>query len=100
MFISNAYASDAAIAVVRFGGLWLPALVVFLILFFFLIRPKQKKINAQIQKIHEAKRGDEVLMTCGIYGKIKKMPTNDTIILEIAKGVEIKMKKCKIAEVL
>lgn len=107
MFISNAFAQDTAPAAIGllqkiaiFGGLWLPALVVFLILFFFIILPKRKELNKKLSKIRVAQRGDQIITTSGIYGKIKKMPTDDTIILEIAKGVEIKMKKIKIAEVL
>jgi preprotein translocase subunit YajC len=83
-----------------FGGLWLPTFVVFLILFFFLIIPNKKKLNKKLDKIRNIKRGDEVITTSGIYGKIKKMPDDRTVILEIAKDVDIKIKKIKIAEVL
>jgi preprotein translocase subunit YajC len=103
MFISDAFAGESTPAIVsflRFGGLWLPVLVVFLILFFFIIVPKQRKLNKKIEKIRSVKRGDDVVTTSGIYGKVKKMPTDDTVILEIAKGVEIKIKKIKIVEVL
>ena len=51
-------------------------------------------------KLRNMKRGDEVVTTSGIYGKIKKMPSNEIVVLEIAKGVEIKVKKIKIVEVL
>lgn len=104
MFISNAFAgetaSNAFVSFLKFGGLWLPALVVFLILFIFITLPKRKKLNARYEKLRNMKRGDEVVTTSGIYGKIKKMPSNEIVVLEIAKGVEIKVKKIKIVEVL
>lgn len=103
MFISDAFAQEGPNFIQRsiaFGGLWLPTLVLFLILFIFILRPKQKRLNQKIDKLRNLKRGDEVITSSGIYGKIIKMPTNDTVILEIAKDVEIKIKKLKIAEVL
>ncbi len=101
--ISQAFATETANNIpspLGVGGLWLPALIVFLVLFFFLIRPKQKKLNKKFTDIRNVKRGDAIITTSGIYCKIKKMPTHDTMVVEIAKGVEIKMKKIKIAEVL
>jgi len=81
-------------------ALWFFPLLVFLIIFFLLVVPKNRKLKNQYQKVRNVKRGDDVLMSCGIFGKVIKLPADDVAIIEISKGVEIKVKKIKIVEVL
>lgn len=102
MFISDAMAqtTNEAPSVIGIGSMWLPVLVVFLIFFFFIILPKNKKQNQKFEKLRTLQRGDKVITTSGIYGKVKKMPQDQIVVLEIAKDVEIRIKKIKIAEVL
>ncbi|OGG93258.1 MAG: preprotein translocase subunit YajC [Candidatus Lambdaproteobacteria bacterium RIFOXYD2_FULL_50_16] len=67
---------------------------IFLIFFFLVVRPQQKKAKAQAQMIDSLEVGDEVVTAAGIYGKIKKKyDDKDFVELEIAHNTVIKIKK-------
>ena len=69
--------------------------LIFGFLYFFMIRPQNKK-QKEIKKAREAMQtGDKVVTAGGIHGKIKEI-TDDTIILEIAPGVSIKVDKASV----
>ena len=71
---------------------FLPLLLVIAIFYFFMIRPQMKR-QKETRKFREGlKKGDKVVTTGGIYGKISEVKEN-AIILEIAKDVEIKVDK-------
>jgi preprotein translocase subunit YajC len=70
-------------------------LLMFVIMYFFMIRPQQKK-QKDIQKMREAlKVGDKVVTSGGIYGKIKDIE-DTAFLIEIADGVRIKVDKASI----
>ena len=70
-------------------------LLLFVIMYFFMIRPQQKK-QKEIQKMREAlKVGDKVVTSGGIYGKIKDIE-NTAFVIEIAECVRIKVDKASI----
>jgi preprotein translocase subunit YajC len=81
-------------------ALWIPSLVVFLLLFIFLIIPKNRKLKKHYAKLSNIKRGDKVITSSGIYGTVVKIPADDVVILEIAPNCEIRIKRIKIVEVL
>jgi preprotein translocase subunit YajC len=67
----------------------------FAIMYFFMIRPQQKK-QKEVQKMREAlKVGDRVVTSGGIYGKIKEVE-DTAFIIEIADGVRVKVDKASI----
>ncbi len=71
---------------------FLPLLLIVVIFYFFMIRPQMKR-QKETRKFREAlKKGDKVVTTGGIYGKISEVKEN-FIILEVAKEVEIKVDK-------
>ena len=75
------------------GMLMIVAMIV--IFYFFMIRPQNKK-QKEIKKAREAMQtGDKVVTAGGIHGKIKEM-AEDTIIIEIAPGVSIKVDKASV----
>ncbi|MDR2086302.1 MAG: preprotein translocase subunit YajC [Dysgonamonadaceae bacterium] len=69
--------------------------LLFVIMYFFMIRPQQKK-QKDIQKMREAlKAGDRIVTAGGIYGKIKEV--NDTnFIVEIAENIRVKVDKASV----
>ena len=72
------------------GLLMIVAMIV--IFYFFMIRPQQKK-QKEIRKAREAmKTGDRVVTAGGIHGKLKEISDN-TVMLEVAPGVQIKIDK-------
>ena len=71
---------------------FLPLLLVVVVFYFFMIRPQMKR-QKEVRKFRESlSKGDKVVTTGGIYGKIVEVKET-TIVLEIAKGVQIKVDK-------
>lgn len=71
---------------------FLPLLLIVVVFYFFMIRPQMKR-QKETRKFRESlKKGDQVVTTGGIYGKIAEVKET-TIILEIAKDVHIKVDK-------
>ena len=69
--------------------------LLFVIMYFFMIRPQQKK-QKEVQKMREAlKVGDRIVTSGGIFGKIKEIE-DTTFIVEIAEGVRVKVDKASI----
>lgn len=68
---------------------FVPLILIFLLFYFMMIRPNQKRIKAHNEMINSLKKGDEVVTHAGIFGKIVSLG-QDWVILEIANGVQIK----------
>ena len=76
-------------SLILFGG-------IALVFYFFMIRPQQKKQKEQKKFIEEIKRGDQVVTIGGIHGKVLTVE-DDTVSLEIDKGVKITIQKSSIS---
>ena len=87
MLISNAYAQAAGAAQDPTGGLMgmLPILLMFVVLWFVMIRPQMKKAKEQQKMVSELAKGDEVITQGGIAGRISKVGEN-YLSLEVAEG--------------
>lgn len=100
MFINNAFAAtQAATEMSPLGGTLVQLALILLIFYFFLIRPQQKKIREHSVMVDALKTGDKVLMSSGIYGKIKKIK-DDKLTLEIAPNVEVIVDKMTVGTVV
>ncbi|MCX7156961.1 MAG: preprotein translocase subunit YajC [Rhodocyclales bacterium] len=87
MLISNAYAQAAGAAADPMGGLMgmLPILLMFIVLWFVMIRPQMKKAKEQQKMVSELAKGDEVITQGGIAGRIAKVGEN-YLSLEVAEA--------------
>jgi preprotein translocase subunit YajC len=87
VLISNAYAQAAGAAADPSGGLMgmLPILLMFIVLWFVMIRPQMKKAKEQQKMVSELAKGDEVITQGGIAGRIAKVGEN-YMSLEVAEG--------------
>jgi preprotein translocase subunit YajC len=87
VLISNAYAQAAGAAADPTGGLMgmLPILLMFVVLWFVMIRPQMKKAKEQQKMVSELAKGDEVITQGGIAGRISKVGEN-YLSLEVADG--------------
>jgi preprotein translocase subunit YajC len=101
MFISPAYAHAATGA----GGgadmilQLMPFVLIIAVMYFLVIRPQQQRLKAHQQMVAAVKRGDVVVTSGGIVGKIVKVLENDEVMVEIAEDVRIKVVKSTIADV-
>lgn len=97
MFISNAYAASATSTndIMSF----LPLIVIFALFFFMIIRPQMKQAKEQRNMIAALQKGDEVVTSGGIVGKITKV-SEAFVSLEIAANIEINVQKHAIQSAL
>jgi preprotein translocase subunit YajC len=100
MLISPAYA-QAGGAPVGFDLISLmPLLLIFVVFYFLLIRPQQKKMKAHRDMVAALKRGDRVLTAGGIIGTVVKVEDDNTLLVDIAKDVRVRVARSTISEVL
>ena len=75
-------------------------LLVFGIMYFFLIRPQQKKLKDD-QKMRDAlRRGDQIITQGGLIGKVSKVKEGGEIEVEIAEGVKVRMTRAAVLQVV
>lgn len=93
-----AYAMAPAQGAGQGGGFFafVPLILMFVIFYFLLIRPQQKKAKEHQAMIEALKKGDKIITSGGIYGTIIKVEDND-LQIEIADNVRIKMIRSNIA---
>jgi preprotein translocase subunit YajC len=104
VFISSAFAQTAPAAAA--GGdmqssmmSMLPLVLMFVVLYFVMIRPQMKKQKEHKAMIDALAKGDEVVTTGGVLGKVSKL--GDTFVgLEVANGVEIQIQRGAVVQVL
>ena len=100
LFISPAFAQGAPAA----GGTdmilqFVPFILIFVIMWFLIIRPQQRRAREHANMIKAVRRGDTVVTTGGILGRVTKVTDDPEIEVEIAEGVRVKLIRTMIAEV-
>ena len=79
---------------------FIPIILIFVIMYFLLIRPQQKKIKEHKNMVDNLRRGDKVLTQGGIIGKITKVKEGEEIEVELAKDVKVAVIRSTIVNVL
>lgn len=97
-FISDAMAEGTAAAGSGWEGL-IPLVLLFLVFYFLLIRPQQKKVKEHKALVSELKKGDEVVTYGGLGGKIRDLNDNFCEV-EIAENVVVKIERQNISRLL
>ena len=70
---------------------FVPLILIFVIFYFFLIRPQQKKVKEHKAMVESLKRGDKVVTSGGITGTVERIIDNDKIEVEIAENVKVEI---------
>ena len=102
MFVTPAFAQDAGAApsaIAAFGGI-MPFILIFIIFYFLLIRPQQQKLKLHRAMVEALRRGDQVITSGGILGKVVKVLDDGMVEVEIAEGFKVKVVKHTITQVL
>ena len=79
---------------------FIPLILIFVIFFFFLIRPQQKKAKEHKLMVASLKRGDEVVTSGGIVGKVERILGNDKVDLLISENVTVQVVQSTIQSLL
>ncbi|MPM90893.1 Sec translocon accessory complex subunit YajC [bioreactor metagenome] len=103
MFISSAFAQTAPAAAE--GGLMgsltgmLPLVLMFVVLYFIMIRPQMKRQKEHRAMIDALAKGDEIVTSGGLLGKVSRLGEG-FVHLEVAEGVEVQIQRSAVAQVL
>jgi len=79
---------------------FIPLILIFVIFYFFLIRPQQKKVKDHKQMVSTLKRGDEVVTSGGIVGKIERVLGDDKVDILISEKVTVQVIQSTIQSLL
>lgn len=105
MFISSAFAQTAPAAAATGGDMqssimsMLPLVLMFVVLYFVMIRPQMKKQKEHRAMIDALAKGDEIATAGGMLGKVTKLGEG-YLSLEIANGVEVQLQRSAVVQVL
>ena len=74
-------------------GQFIPLILIFVIFYFFLIRPQQKKVKEHKIMVENLKRGDKVITSAGIIGTVERIVDNEKAEILIAENVKVEVIK-------
>lgn len=98
MIISPAYAQAAGVTDGGFATL-LPLVLIFVVFYFLLIRPQQKRAKNHRNMLAAVVRGDKVVTGGGIIGTVTKVVNDEELAVEIAEGIKVRVQRGLIASV-
>ena len=78
---------------------FLPLILIFVVFYFLLIRPQQKKVKEHKEMIRKIKRGDKIVTAGGIYCKVSRVIDENQVEVEISNGVKVLISKPTITSV-
>jgi preprotein translocase subunit YajC len=100
MLITPAFAQAAS----PFGGdnllvSLLPFILIFVIMYFLILRPQQKRVKQHAEMVKNIRRGDTVVTSGGLVGRVTKVVDDDQIEVELAEDVRVRQMRSMIADV-
>jgi len=100
MFITPAFAQGSP-----FGGdaslvtQLLPFVLIFVIMYFLILRPQQKRVKAHAEMVKNVRRGDTVVTSGGLVGKVTKVIDDDQLEVELAEGIRVRQIRAMVTDV-
>lgn len=99
LLVSKAFAADEVVPAVAAASQssgdvvmrFMPLALIFIVFYVLLIRPQQKQAQQHDKTIKELKKGDKVITRAGFVGTVTKIESDSYVIVEIAKGVDVKV---------
>ena len=77
----------------------LPFVLIFVIMYFLILRPQQKRVKMHQEMVKNLRRGDTVVTSGGLIGKVTKVVDDEQIEVEIAEGLRVRQMRQMIADV-
>src|SRR5438067_13914756 len=99
MIITPAYAQSNP-----FGGdglmfQLLPFVLIFVIMYFLILRPQQKRVKQHAEMVKNVRKGDSVVTSGGLVGRVTKVVDDDQVEIEIADGVRVRQMRSMVTDV-
>ena len=99
MLITPAYAQGAGLGGDNMLVSLLPFILIFVIMYFLILRPQQKRVKQHQEMVKNVRRGDTVVTSGGLVGKVTKVIDDEQIEIEIGEGVRIRQMRQMLADV-
>ncbi len=99
MFATPAFAQAAGGGAGSAFASFIPLILIFAIMYFLLIRPQQKKVKEHQKMVEALRRGDQVVTAGGLIGKVTKVREDGEVEVELADNVKVRVVKSTIATV-
>jgi preprotein translocase subunit YajC len=102
MLISPAYAQGSLFGL---GGntdmitSLLPFVLIFVIMYFLILRPQQKRVKQHSEMVKNVRKGDTVITSGGLVGRVTKVVDDDQVEIEVADGVRVRQMRSMVSEV-
>jgi preprotein translocase subunit YajC len=77
----------------------LPFVLIFVIMYFLILRPQQKRVKAHQEMVKNVRRGDTVVTSGGLVGKVTKVIDDDQLEVEIAEGIRVRQVRAMVSDV-
>lgn len=100
MFISPAYAQGIGGGDMGALGSFLPLILIFVVFYFLLIRPQQKKQKTHREMLEALHRGDRIVTAGGLVGTITKVLSDTELTVEISEGVKVRVMRGMVSDVI
>ncbi len=100
MLISPAYAQAAGGGGADLFTSFLPIILIFVVFYFLLIRPQQKKVKQHREMVQALRRGDKIVTAGGLIGTVTKVISDTEVQLELAEGVRVRAMRHTIQDVM
>ena len=99
MFISPAYAQTPSILGGEGMSFLVPMVLVFVIMYFLILRPQQKRVKQHAEMVKNVRKGDTVVTSGGLVGRVTKVVDDDQIEVELAEGVRVRQMRQMVTDV-
>lgn len=99
MFATPAFAQAAGGGAGGAFASFVPLILIFVIMYFLLIRPQQKRVKDHKKMVETLRRGDQVVTAGGLVGKVVKVREDDELEVELTEGVKVRVVRSTIAQV-
>jgi len=97
MLITPAYAQGAGSTEMLTS--LLPFVLIFVIMYFLILRPQQKRVKQHAEMVKNVRKGDTVVTSGGLVGRVTKVVDDDTLEIEVSDGVRIRQMRQMISDV-
>ena len=99
MFISPAYAQTPSLLGGEGMSFLVPMVLVFVIMYFLILRPQQKRVKQHAEMVKNVRKGDTVVTSGGLVGRVTKVIDDDQIEVEVADGVRVRQMRQMVTDV-